>query len=188
MFYRHNYNYGKVTLLEMFFEIEPFLNFKFKSVYGVVGFGYGRSMNPTNHLGVLYNDAVNGAQNSYFGANTTWTNTLSYDKKLEIIKLVNWELLQNQVNNYVSGSRNNLLFGEDPKYAFTNNTSAVTINDVSVNGADWAAGGGGIQSFFARAQYDYKEKYLLAATMRVDGSSILLQKIDGVFHHYPRAG
>jgi hypothetical protein len=33
------------------------------------------------------------------------------------------------------------------------------------------AGGGGIQSFFARAQYDYKEKYLLAATMRVDGSS-----------------
>jgi hypothetical protein len=48
----------------------------------------GRSMNPTNHLGVLYNDAVNGAaQNSYFGANTTWTNTLSYDKKLEIIKL-----------------------------------------------------------------------------------------------------
>jgi hypothetical protein len=138
-------------------------------------------MNPTNHLGVLYNDAVNGAQNSYFGANTTWTNTLSYDKKLEIIKLVNWELLQNQVNNYVSGSRNNLLFGEDPKYAFTNNTSAVTINDVSVNGADWAAGGGGIQSFFARAQYDYKEKYLLAATMRVDGSSILLQKIDGVF-------
>jgi hypothetical protein len=60
---------------------------------------------------------------------------------------------------------------------------------MSVNGADWAAGGGGIQSFFARAQYDYKEKYLLAATMRVDGSSILLQKIDGVtFHHYPRAG
>jgi hypothetical protein len=81
------------------------------------------------------------------------------------------------------------LFGEDPKYAYLNNTSApVTINDVSVNGADWAAGGGGIQSFFARAQYDYKEKYF-AATMRVDGSSILLQKIDGVtFHHYPRAG
>jgi hypothetical protein len=53
----------------------------------------------------------------------------------------------------------------------------------------WAANGGGIQSFFARAQYDYKEKYLLVSTMRVDGSSILLQKIDGVtFHHYPRAG
>jgi TonB-linked SusC/RagA family outer membrane protein len=179
MFYRHNYNYGKGNNIigNVFLEIEPFLNFKFKSVYGVVSwFGYGRSMNPTNHLGVLYNDAVNGAaQNSYFGANTTWTNTLSYDKKIgdhKINGVIGTELLQNQVNNYVSGSRNNLLFGEDPKYAYLNNTSApVTINDVSVNGADWAAGGGGIQSFFARAQYDYKEKYLLAATMRVDGSS-----------------
>jgi hypothetical protein len=38
-------------------------------------------MNPTNHLGVLYNDAVNGAA-LVLGANTTWTNTLSYDKKL----------------------------------------------------------------------------------------------------------
>jgi hypothetical protein len=34
------------------------------------------------------------------------------------------ELLQNQVNNYVSGSRNNLLFGEDPKYAYLNNFSS----------------------------------------------------------------
>jgi hypothetical protein len=58
------------------------------------------------------------------GANTTWTNTLSYDKKLEIINgVIGTELLQNQVN-YVSGSRNNLLFGEDPKYAYLNNTSA----------------------------------------------------------------
>jgi hypothetical protein len=80
-----------------------------------------------------YNDAVNGAaQNSYFGANTTWTNTLSYDKKIgdhKINGVIGTELLQNQVNNYVSGSRNNLLFGEDPKYAYLNNTSAPVIND-----------------------------------------------------------
>jgi hypothetical protein len=43
------------------------LNFKFKSVYGVVSWFDMGSMNPTNHLGVLYNDAVNGAaQNSYW--------------------------------------------------------------------------------------------------------------------------
>jgi hypothetical protein len=48
------------------------------------------------------------------------------------------------------------------------------------------AGGGGIQSFFARAQYDYKEKYLLAATMRVDGSSNFAPENRWVtFHHYP---
>ena len=42
---------------------------------------------------------------------------------------------------------------------------------LTANGADWAAGGGGIQSFFGRAQYDYNEKYLFSATMRADGSS-----------------
>ncbi|TRX21248.1 TonB-dependent receptor [Flavobacterium franklandianum] len=179
MFYRHNFNYGKGNNIigNAFLEIEPFLNLKFRSVYGVDSwFGYGRSMNPTNHLGVLYNDAVNGAsQNSYFGANTTWTNTVSYDKKIgehKINGVIGTELLQNQVNNNVSGSRNNLLFGEDPKYAYLNNTSSPkTISDINTNGADWAAGGGGIHSFFARAQYDYNEKYLLAATMRADGSS-----------------
>ncbi|MBC7845258.1 MAG: TonB-dependent receptor [Flavobacterium sp.] len=179
MFYRHNYNYGKGNNIigNAFLEIEPVLNLKFRSVYGVDSwFGYGRSMNPTNHLGVLYNDAVNGAsQNSYFGANTTWTNTVSYDKKFgehKINGVIGTELLQNQVNNNVSGSRNNLKFGEDPKYAYLNNTSnPASINDISTNGADWAAGNSGIHSFFARAQYDYKEKYLLAATMRADGSS-----------------
>lgn len=179
MYYRHNYNYGKGNNIigNAFLEIEPVLNLKFKSVYGVDSwFGYGRSMNPTYHLGVLYTDAVNGAsQNQYFGANTTWTNTLSYDKKFgnhKINGVIGTELLQNQVNNEVRGSRNNLLFGEDPKYAYLNNTSSpATINDITTNGADWAAGGGGIHSFFARAQYDYNEKYLLAATMRADGSS-----------------
>ena len=179
MYYRHNYNYGKGNNIigNAFLEIEPVLNLKFKSVYGVDSwFGYGRSMNPTYHLGVLFNDAVNGAaQSSYFGANTTWTNTVSYDKKFgkhKINGVIGTELIQDQINNYVSGSRNNLLFGENSKYAYLNNTaSPATINDINTGGADWAAGGRNIQSFFARAQYDYDEKYLFAATMRADGSS-----------------
>jgi TonB-linked SusC/RagA family outer membrane protein len=179
MYYRHNYNYGKGNAIigNAFLEIEPFLNFKFKSVYGVDSwFGDGRSMNPTYHLGVLYNDAVDGAsQNSYFGANTTWTNTFSYDTKIgehKINAVIGTELIENQRNLNISGSRNNLLFPGDPKYAYINNTqSPASISDINTSGADWAAGGGAVQSFFGRAQYDYNEKYLLAATLRADGSS-----------------
>ena len=179
MFYRHNYNYGKGNNIigNAFLEIEPVLNLKFRSVYGVDSwFGAGRSMNPTSRLGVLFDDTTNGAsQNSYFGANSTWTNTLSYDTKFgehKINAVIGTELLQNQINNNVGGNRNNLLFGEDPKYAYLDNTAgAASINDIGNYGRDWAAAGGGIQSFFARAQYDYNEKYLLAATMRADGSS-----------------
>jgi len=179
MFYRNNYNYGKGNNItgNAFVEIEPLMNLKFKSIYGFESwFGAGRSMNPTYHLGVLYTDATDGAsQNSYFGANSTWTNTLSYDTKFgehKINAVIGTELLRNQINNNVSGSRNNLLFPGDPKYAYLNNTkNPASISDITTNGADWAANGGGIQSFFARVNYDYNEKYLLSATMRADGSS-----------------
>ena len=184
MFYRHNYNYGKGNSItgNAFLEIEPVLNLKFKSVYGIDSwFGHSRSMNPTYHLGLLYNDAVDGAtQSQYFGANTTWTNTVSYDRRFgdhKINAVLGTELIQNQINNNVSGSRNNLLFAGDPKYAYINNTqSPSSVNQISTNGADWAAGGGGVLSYFARAQYDYKEKYLLSATMRADGSSNFAKK------------
>ena len=93
-------------------------------------------MNPTYHLGVLYTDATDGAsQNSYFGARTTWTNTLSYDKKFgdhKINAVIGTELLRNQINNELRGTRNNLLFPGDPKYAYLNNTqSPASISDIN---------------------------------------------------------
>jgi hypothetical protein len=76
-------------------------------------------MNPTNHLRVLYNDAVNGAaQNSYLEQTPLGQTRYLMIKNWRSSKIngvIGTELLQNQVNNYVSGSRNNLLFGEDPK-------------------------------------------------------------------------
>lgn len=75
MFYRNNYNYGKGNNItgNAFLEIEPVKDLKFKTIYGVDSwFGHSRSMNPTYHLGVLYNDATDGAtQSEYFGARTT---------------------------------------------------------------------------------------------------------------------
>ncbi|WP_281637248.1 SusC/RagA family TonB-linked outer membrane protein [Flavobacterium marginilacus] len=179
MYYRNNYNYGKGNNINanVYAEVVPVKDLKFKSVYGLTSwFGHGRSMNPTYHLGVLYNDTTDGAsQSQYMGSTTTWTNTLSYDKRLgdhNFTALIGTELIRNILNNEVGGSRNGLLFPGDPKYAYLNNTkAAATVGDISNYGADWAAGGGGVQSFMARLQYDYKEKYLLSAVMRADGSS-----------------
>lgn len=179
MYYRHNYNYNKGNRIvgNVFLEIEPLKDLKYRSSFGVDSwFGHGRSMNPTYHLGVLYNDSVDGAQQSqYFGNNWTFTNTLSYDREFgdhKITALIGTEVVQRQIDNEVGGSRNNLLFPGDPKYAYINNTqSPETINDINTWGADWAAGGGGLLSYMARAQYNYKEKYLFSATIRADGSS-----------------
>ncbi|MDR7369308.1 TonB-dependent receptor [Flavobacterium aquidurense] len=179
MFYRSNYNYphdGKI-IGNAFVEIEPIKDLKFRSVFGVDSwFGYSRSMNPTYHLGRLYDDSTEGAsQSQYQGLNTTWTNTVSYSKQIgdhSFNALIGTELLQNVVNTNIYGSRNGLKFPGDPKYAYLDNTLPVTsINDINTTGFDTAAGGGGLMSYIARAQYDYKEKYLFSATIRADGSS-----------------
>jgi TonB-linked SusC/RagA family outer membrane protein len=179
MFYRSNYNYPKDSKIigNAFIEVEPIKDLKFRSVYGIDSwFGYSRSMNPKYNLGRLYDDAVEGAsQSQYIGVNSTWTNTVSYAKQIgdhSFNALLGTELIKNDVNNNVSGSRNGLKFPGDPKYAYLDNTLPVTsINDINAGGFDFAAGGGAIMSYMARAQYDYKEKYLLSATMRADGSS-----------------
>src|SRR5690606_13030862 len=71
MYYRHNYNYGKGNNItgNVFLQIEPIRDLRFRSSYGTnAWFGHNRSMNPTYHLGTLYQDAVDGAQQSqYFG-------------------------------------------------------------------------------------------------------------------------
>ena len=179
MYYRHNYNYGKGNKIigNAYLKVEPIKDLVIRTSYGIdAWFGHNRSMNPTYGLGLLYTDDVDGAQQSqYFGNNWTWTTTASYnrlfgDHKVDV--LIGTELLQNQINTEVGGSRNNLLFPGDPKYAYINNTqSPESISEINTWGADWGAGGGGLLSYMARASYNYKEKYLFSATVRADGSS-----------------
>ncbi len=179
MHYRNKYNYGKGNNIvgNIFVEIQPLKGLKFKSIYGVDAFfGHSRSLNPTYNLAELYRVGVNGVtQRQYFGNSQTFTNTISYDTKLEdhnLNALIGMEYRKPQVNVFIEGRKNNLIFGNDPLYAYINNTDNVNAtSDIHVEAADWAATGGGILSYMGRLQYDYKEKYLFTATMRYDGSS-----------------
>ncbi|MFW5755146.1 MAG: SusC/RagA family TonB-linked outer membrane protein [Tangfeifania sp.] len=177
LFYRHNYNWGKGNKItgNAFVEISPIEDLVIRSSYGIdAWFGHGRSWAPTYELGVLYRNTNDAAeQNMNFGNNWTWTNTISYDFKVgdhQFNALVGNELYKNQINMEVGGRKAKTLFG-DPQYAYLNNVDKTSINAIDTWGADWAAGGGGLMSYIARAQYNFQEKYLLAATIRADGSS-----------------
>jgi TonB-linked SusC/RagA family outer membrane protein len=178
MFYRKNYDWGKSNKVigNAYIEVEPIKDLKFRSVYGIdAWFGHNRSWTPTYELGLLYGNTVDGAsQSMYFGANHTWTNTLSYDLKLndhKISALVGQEMRKAETNINVGGSMADTRF-QDPKYAYLSNVDkGESTTSINTWGADYAAGGGGLMSYFARTQYDYKEKYLFSATVRADGSS-----------------
>lgn len=178
-FYRHNYanlgNKNNSVVGNVYAELEPIEGLKFRSSYGIdAWFGHGRSWTPTYALGVLYGNTIDGAaQNQYMGSNSTWTNTLSYDHSFgdhNITALAGSEVYKYDLNTQVNGSMSNTRFGL-PKYAYLNNVDKTDINAINTGGADYAAGGGGIMSYFARAQYNYKEKYLLSAMVRADASS-----------------
>ena len=179
MYYRHNYNYGKGNKIigNVFLEIEPIEDLKFRTSYGVDSwFGHSRSMNSTSHLGLLHQDSVDGAsQSQYFGNNWTWTTTASYDRQFgdhKLNVLVGTEIFQKQINTSLGISRNGLKFQGLPEHAYIDNTyDPKDVGDLSLWGNDGAAGGEGLLSYMARTQYDFQEKYLFTATVRADGSS-----------------
>jgi hypothetical protein len=139
-------------------------------------------MNPTNHLGVLYNDAVNGAaQNSYF-EQTPLGQTRYLMKKIgdhKINGVIGTELLQNQVITTLVVLEIIcclVKIQNIPKQHF----SPVTINDVSVNGADWLLVVAEFNlSLLERNMIIKKNTYLLLQC-ELMGHPILLQKIDGL--------
>ncbi|MBN9296330.1 MAG: TonB-dependent receptor [Filimonas sp.] len=93
-------------------------------------------------------------------------NTLTYNKSLQGHNFTG--LIGNTVNtgngSNVSGSKNGLLY-DDPNYAYLDlakdNTSA------AASGGAWHSS---LVSYFGRLNYDYKNKYMLTAIFRADGS------------------
>lgn len=177
LFYGNNFNWGKGNTIagNAYLEIEPMKDLVFRSSFGInAWFGHGRSWSPTYALGNLYrNETDQVSQNMYQGVDYTFTNTLRYERYVgdhKVGLLVGQEILDNILNTEMYASQANSTFG-DPKYAYLNNTLKTSIDAVNVSGADWAAQGGGLMSYMARASYNYKEKYIVDATLRADGSS-----------------
>lgn len=179
MFYRSNFsnlgNKSNNIVGNVYAEFQPIKDLKFRSAYGVdTWFGHTRSWNPTFALGLLYSNTTDGvSQGQYLGNNSTWTNTLSYkfafgDHQIEA--LIGNEMYKNELNTSVGGYKADSRFGS-PIYAYLRNVDKSNIASIDTYGQDWAAGGGGLLSYIARAQYNYKEKYLLSATVRSDASS-----------------
>nr|WP_262486960.1 SusC/RagA family TonB-linked outer membrane protein [Geofilum rubicundum] len=160
----------------VFTVIEPVMNLKYRSSFGINGwFGHNRSYNQVYALANLSRRAKDRVtQSMYQGISYTWTNTLTYDFKInhhKINLLAGTEMLKNELSTSMEASKSGSAFGL-PEYAYLYNVQNVeTIGDISATGRDWAAQGGGLMSYMGRASYNFKEKYMLDITFRADGSS-----------------
>ncbi|MBL4675696.1 MAG: TonB-dependent receptor [Mucilaginibacter sp.] len=113
------------------------------------------------------NTQTNGyGEDSYSNWNYTWTNTLTYQKKInkhDIKVVAGTESFQEYASN-LGGSRQDY-FSFDPNYVNLSTGSASGVGNYSSRGSST------LFSEFARLDYNYDGKYLLNATIRRDGSS-----------------
>lgn len=176
MYYNDNFGWytGNTVVGNIYAELQVVKDLVLRSSLGMNSwYGNGRQYAPIYENGPKH---INGTdkvtQSSYSGYSTIWTNTLNYKKKLgdhKIDVLIGQEVQQDVQSLNLDASMTGLKFnGAD--YAYINNATP-TPSGVTAHGVDWGAQGGGVLSYMSRAQYDYKEKYIISGTLRADGSS-----------------
>ncbi len=157
-------------------EIEPVKHLKLRTVFGAVyGSSEYRSFSPLYHFSIYnYNDTrTSVSQNMNHGLGMTWTNTATYDWKLNnhsFNALLGMEAYRYS-GTYVGASNGILKEGFDTwKYAYLNNGTASSSTDglkAEGNPHDDARS----VSYFGRLGWNFKETYMINATLRADGSS-----------------
>lgn len=134
------------------------------------------------------------SEDSYTGNNWTWTNTFTYkwlkgDHNLNVVAgMEAYAFINHNIGGTTIGS-----FSNDPNYVnlstgsgittnYSNSNAILNYNPSSPNYRAPIGSGESLASYFARADYVYKEKYLLGATFRRDGSSKFITNRWGNFY------
>lgn len=148
--------YGELTVLK---------NFKFKSFFGIeANFWDTRTWVPAYAWDSDISANAYLAEGNNRSITWLWDNTLTYNKEFRngtsLTAMVGTSAQENTYK-YLSGSVQGFI--SESTQTINNGLLQPTVNG---SGSEWA-----IMSYFARAQFDYRDKYYLTATVRRDGSS-----------------
>lgn len=171
----NRFNQSKNTSVDanVYVQIEPIKNLKFKTVFGV---NYGgsnyRSFTPIYKFTPQSGNGITKVnQSNGNGTSLVWTNTLTYDfniKEHHISALLGSETAKYDGESTGSYGVNLTAGFDDWEHAYVENTEKGHA-DRQVSGGPYDATRG--QSFFARLGWSWKDRYMVNATMRADGSS-----------------
>jgi len=104
-----------------------------------------------------------------FNQTLVWNSTIDFKRKFgnhRISALLGMEAIQNHTD-YLGASANNFR-STSPLFRYINGSTAVELANVGASGiaTEWA-----LVSYFAQAGYIFKDRYVLSAALRQDGSS-----------------
>lgn len=164
---RNNRGYGNRLFGNLYAEIDFLRHFTARTSFGGESFAgashsftfpeYERSENTTNNT---YNES------SYWGYNWTWTNTLQYQQvfnEIHDLKLLVGTEAYNNSGRDLSGTAQGY-FSFDPN--FVNLSTGTTAKNS--NSSEYSDG---LFSLIGRLDYSFRDRYLISATVRRDGSS-----------------
>lgn len=171
----NRYNQSKNTSVDanVYVQIEPIKNLKFKTVFGLNYGGFNnRSFTPIYKFTPQSGNGITKVnQSNGNGTSLVWTNTLTYDfdiKEHHISALLGSETTKYDGESTGSYGVNLTAGFDDWEHAYVENTEKGHA-DRKVSGGPYDATRG--QSFFARLGWSWKDRYMVNATMRADGSS-----------------
>ena len=172
----NNENKAATFTGNVYAELQPIKNLKLRTVFGAVyNTSEYRSFSPLYHFSIYsYNDTrTSTSQNMNHSMGLTWTNTASYDwtvKDHAFNALIGMEVYRYQ-GTYVGAGNGILREGfDDWDHAYVNNgTASSTTDGLSASGNPHNEAR--TVSYFARLGWNWKETYMINATLRADGSS-----------------
>jgi TonB-linked SusC/RagA family outer membrane protein len=162
---KHSKYHFNRLLGNVFVELKPITNLNLRSSFGVdYNVFYWRDFKKAYSPGSLnVQDQLVNAMSRY--GNYVWSNTASYNLDRDdhhVTFLVGSETISFQTEEFSASRRG--FAAQDLDFAYLNQGTESIQNGGSGN--KWT-----LQSFFAKADYNLKDKYLASVTIRRDGSS-----------------
>lgn len=168
-----NRNNNQRLLGDVYLVLEPVKNLKFRTSLGIdYNAGESRSFTPIYNLSIYaYSTTTKASQSMNKGKSLIWDNLLSYKfniKNKHAIEVMAGSSAYQADGSNIFGTNTNLIF-DDLDHAWLSNATNKNIAGITIGGRPNDADRR--MSYFGRVNYNYKEKYLLNATFRADGSS-----------------
>jgi len=158
---------------DIYLVLEPVKNLKFRTSLGIdYNAGESHSFTPIYNLSIYaYSTTTKASQSMNKGKSLIWDNLLSYKFKVKndhAIEVMAGSSAYQADGTNIFGTNTNLIF-DDLDHAWLSNATNKNIAGIIIGGRPNDADRR--MSYFGRVNYNYKEKYLLNATFRADGSS-----------------